>query len=98
MPQTPKLAWPFNVSSTGAVDQVEQDTDEEIAACCYAILATEVGTRTELIEFGIEDPTLLVGGVDPDVLLITLERWEPRAVTLATEDLVDLVQSVEVRI
>lgn len=97
MATTPKFAYPFSVVA-GHVQVVEQDDPAEVEACVYYVLATEEGSRMELPDFGVADPTLLEGGVDPAVLLAAVAEWEPRAEGLATETIDDLVQKVQVQV
>lgn len=80
----PHFALPFRFSPPAAV--TEQDSLEEIADCCVAILLCPYQFRVELPEFGLPDPTFSMPTVDLNVIRTVVDRWEPRAaMTLDTE-------------
>lgn len=93
MTAIPKLRVPIEMGSTG-LRTVEQDSEDEIAQCAYAILATERGSRLEQPEFGITDPTFEQGGMDLGEALLALATWEPRAEVEAEQEIEDLTASV----
>jgi phage baseplate assembly protein W len=85
MTDLPHFALPFRFDRGSAV-VVEQDSTDDVVACCTAVLLCPVGFRAELPEFGIEDPTFSQGQVDADTLVSAVRRWEPRAeITFAQE-------------
>lgn len=91
MRAVPKSRVPFDLGT------VEQDSREEIAQCVYVICATPLGSRSDQPEFGISDVAFRKGGVDLTEIRAAIERWEPRAVDLFTdEELLSFVQTVEV--
>ena len=92
----PKIKMPFRIegSSTGLI---EQDTPDEIAQCVYTILATEIGTRDEMPDFGISDQAHLKGGADIGEIAQAIEDWERRVdVTDFEEEWNDIKQRVRV--
>jgi phage baseplate assembly protein W len=95
--QIPKFDIPFTVSGGKAV-VVEQDSDEEIVDCVYAILATERGERAEEPTFGLPDPAFREAGADLDQIRSVAEEWEPRARTLTESDFDGIVQKVRVSV
>lgn len=97
MTDAPHFTYPFEVASSG-VKVVEQDSIDEIATCVYAILATEEGTRQELPDFGLEDPTFALNGLSEEQLREVVEQWEPRAELLTEIEWSQLVQKVQVRV
>lgn len=94
----PHLALPFRFAA-GAANVVEQDSLDEVRQCVYAVLATPIGHRPDLDEFGIEEQALRQGGADVDGLIDAVSRWEPRApVDLTASEIVDLAQQVRVEV
>lgn len=103
MTDVPHFSLPFRFAGGNAAE-TEQDSLDEIADCCYAILVCPVGFRVELPAFGITDPAFTLPGPDVDEIRLALETWEPRAVAVleehpdAIDELVARVQvSVQVR-
>jgi phage baseplate assembly protein W len=74
----PKLKLPLRMDSHGFAT-VDQDSDRDVQQCAYAVLATELGSRVELPDFGITDQALRKHGADRQELDAALARWEPRA-------------------
>lgn len=66
--------------------EAEQDSDEDVDACVYAILATPLGHLTHLPEFGTPDQAFRQGGADLDELERCVEQWEDRADVAALRD------------
>jgi phage baseplate assembly protein W len=95
--RVPKLKVPVEMGTTG-LKTVEQDSDDEIAQCVYAVLATERGTRIEEPDFGITDPTFEMNGLDTGEALLQIHTWEPRADVEIEEDIEDLVDEVRVEV
>lgn len=94
MTDIPHLAYPFRLDGLGHARVVEQDTVDEIANCCTVILKTPIGSRSELPEFGYEDPTFSGRTVNVEDVIQVLERWEPRADLQVVSSLVhDLTES-----
>jgi phage baseplate assembly protein W len=103
MADTPHFALPFQWSTAAggglAALEVEQESMDEISACCEAIIRTVQGQRTSLPTFGRpalefnEDPALT-----SSVLTQALQEFEPRVAPLisaAPDDADDLTQVVE---
>jgi phage baseplate assembly protein W len=81
----PHFALPFRLAGDGSFAVVEQDSDDEVVQSVEILLRTRVGSRIELPEYGIEDPTFTVV---PDIagILDAIADWEPRAqVTIGDE-------------
>lgn len=98
MTDVPHFALPFRFSTPHAA-VTEQDSLDEIADCCYAILACPMGYRVELPTFGLIDPTFSMPGPDVDEIREAIETWEERAALLlsAQPDALDvLISRVEV--
>lgn len=89
----PKLRVPLEMGARG-LRTVEQDSVDEVAQCVYAILATPLGSRLEQPEFGIEDDTFELQPLDLSAWQEAIASWEPRARTLADQDLEDGVTHV----
>lgn len=97
MATTPHLKIPFEVND-GQVAVVEQDSIDDVTGCVFSVLATERGTRPELPEFGLADPTFRLGGVDLDELRDVVEEWEPRAEVFTEAQWDQLLEEVRVRV
>lgn len=60
---------------------VEQDTPDDVAMCCAAILAYPLGSRVERPDFGVEDQAFHEQGAGLVEIRQALSAWEPRAHT-----------------
>jgi hypothetical protein len=75
----PHFDLPFQFIGSANASVVEQDSLDDVTNCVTACVATVIGQRQELPEFGIPDLTLQTQPVyRPDVLAQVLS-WEPRA-------------------
>jgi phage baseplate assembly protein W len=74
----PQFAFPFHFEADGRAAVVEQNSDQEVIDCVEVLLRTPVGSRDDLPEYGIDDPTF---ETEPDVaaILDAIDDWEPRA-------------------
>jgi hypothetical protein len=90
----PHFSLPFRFAGPRAAVS-EQDSLDEIADCCVAILTCPQGFRIELPRFGLPDPTFTMPGPSLDVVRTAIETWEPRASTVLDEypDLLDVLVS-----
>lgn len=88
----PQFKIPFQMDSSGFIREVEQDTDEEILQNAVVVLRYRNGQRLELPEFGIPDQTFLQGGVNMDVIVGAIQRWEP---DVEVEDILNILQDGE---
>jgi phage baseplate assembly protein W len=78
--EAPQIALPFEITPSGTVREVEQDTLDEIAMSVQAILLYRLGDRTELPDFGIPEPTFAMMTEDLSAALASaVSRWEDRA-------------------
>jgi phage baseplate assembly protein W len=98
-PTIPKLAVPLRMGERGLAT-VEQGSPEEVAACVYALLATERGSRLGDPDYGVEE-----AGFDPfppddaiDEWVVQIENYEPRARVRTTAELEDLIARVSIRV
>lgn len=98
MAQVPHIKLPLTINPGGTA-VVEQDSDEEIRQCVELILRTEVGSRIEVPEFGIED---LAFSGEPDLIeqevLRAVREWEPRARAIAEAEIFELSAKVGIEI
>lgn len=79
-PLIPKLSIPLTMGAHG-LESVEQGSIDEITGCVYAIIATPLGSRVELPDFGVEDPTFEQLPLDLEIqFMAAVAEWEPRAV------------------
>lgn len=68
---------PLVVTSGGALGSLAQGSEVEIANAVAMVLATPVGDRRSVPDFGLPDPLGL--GVDPVLAADVITEWEPRA-------------------
>lgn len=78
-PDTPQIAYPFEILSSGKVREIEQDSIDEIAMSVEMILRYPLGYREELPEFGAPDLTFTTAADTSQILADHVTRWEPRA-------------------
>lgn len=93
---TPHFAHPFRIGQSVAV--VDQDTDEEILGCVWAICSTEVESRDEVPEFGVEDLAFRSEAEVTQEVVEAVREWEPRVDTDATTEIEDLIMRTEVNV
>lgn len=98
--EIPRLRYPFEMQILDRGPAVvEQGSVHDVAQCVYSVLGTELGERQELPDFGIEDPTFLLGGADVEEIREVVEEWEPRADTSLTDaQWTGVIQEVRVRV
>lgn len=97
MPTTiPKLSIPLRFTG-GRLAVVEQGSDDEIAACVYAVIATPRGSRLEEPDFGVEDAEFDELPLDTDEWVEQVGIWEPRAEVSTSEEIEEMVDNVIVR-
>jgi phage baseplate assembly protein W len=97
---TPHFAFPFQLGKDGAFQVVEQDSLDEIVQSVQVLVGTQLGSREELPEYGIEDPTFSAP-VDVVAIQTSIEEWEDRAAvdierSMSTVD--ELLQNVVITI
>ena len=95
MAETPHFKFPFRIIGNSATT-IEQDSDEDILGCVEAILRTEVGSRDELPEFGVDDLAFRAGESVEAEVVGSVTEWEPRVAASATaEEIEDMIMKVE---
>lgn len=84
----------------GGLATVEQGSVEEIAACVYALISTERGSRLEDPDYGVEDASFDQFPPEDaiDEWLVQIQRYEPRARVRTLAELEDLIAHVIVRV
>lgn len=92
-PAIPKFRVPLQLQN-GRLALVEQDSEDNVAACVYAILAYERGSRLEDPNFGVDDPSFETVPVDTDEWLEQIAAYEPRAQVQTTEEILELTETV----
>lgn len=99
MPVIPKLKVPLQMGTLGLAT-VEQDSPEEVAACVYAIVTTERGSRLENPDYGCEalefDQMPLTDGLDE--VLTQIGKYEPRARVRTAQEIEDMVGVLQIRV
>lgn len=95
MPDAPGFAYPLRLHAAG-VDQVEQDSIDDIFSTAFFAARTPLGWRVDAPGFGINDPTF---ELDPTPGIVRdLERSDPRLALVATEQRDDLALQVQLLI
>lgn len=89
-PLIPKLSIPPRLQN-GRLAVCEQDSQENVAACVYAVLSYEEGQRIEDPDFGIEDPTFEQLPVDVEEWMEKIGIYEPRAEVQTEQELLELL-------
>jgi phage baseplate assembly protein W len=96
-PAIPKLRVPLRLEN-GRLGICEQDSQENVAACVYAILSYERGSRVEDPEFGVEDPSFDQQPLDLDEWLEQIATYEPRARVTTQQEVDELIAVVLVEV
>lgn len=94
---TPHFTHPFRIVGTSAAT-VEQDSDEDILTCVWAICSTEIESRDELPEFGIEDLAFRDEEEVRAEVVDAVREWEPRVEADATTEIEELIMKVQIEI
>lgn len=95
--EVPKLAVPLRAVG-GRLATVEQDSEENVAAAVYAILAYERGSRIEDADFGVESPVFETIPLDVSEWLEQISKYEPRAEVETKQDVEELIGDVLVNV
>lgn len=72
-----RFALPLRVDGRGRFSTVTVGSVEDIASCVAVVIATPVGSRVEIPEFGA--PRSEFTGPDPAGIVAAVDEWEPRA-------------------
>jgi hypothetical protein len=99
-PTVPRLKVPIQMGSNGSLATVEQDSQEEIAASVYALIATLRGSLLEEPDLGVEETAWEQFPPDDalDEWLVQIEEWVPEAQVTTAAELEDLMTLVEVAV
>lgn len=81
----PHLKIPFKFGHNGHAEVVEQDSDDDVTQCVFAVLNTPVGFRLEIPTFGVRKAVLEDNGPSLPMLEAALEEWVPRASSTLTD-------------
>lgn len=96
-PTIPKLRVPLRLEN-GRLALVEQDSQDNVAACVYSILSYERGSRIEDPDFGVESRLFDQMPVDVDEWLEQIAAYEPRAEVQTEQEVGDLIGAVLVEV
>lgn len=96
-PAIPKLRVPLRLEN-GRLALVEQDSQDNVAACVYTILSYERGARLEDPDFGVEDPTFATMPLDVDEWFEQIAAYEPRAEVTTEQEVGDLIGAILVEV
>lgn len=91
----PRLALPIRLDGT-TLATVEQDSEDDVLQCAFAVVAYERGSRWEDPEFGIEDPTFGTEPIDTTDWITAINRYEPRAAVSTAEDVSEIASKIRV--
>jgi hypothetical protein len=72
----PHIAYPARLVN-GRLATVDQNSPEDVSKCLLPLFSIEQGTREELPEYGVPDPTF--EGFDEADARAVIAEWEPRA-------------------
>lgn len=93
----PKLGIPVRMRGTRLGD-VEQDSEDDVAQCVYAVAATELGSREERRDYGVTSPLFRQGGADLAEIQAAVDRWEPRATLETSQELRDFLDLIRLEV
>lgn len=96
MVRVPQFAVPFSVVD-GTVQEIEQDSLEEVGDCIEAILRTPEGSRIDAPDFGRPDLVFTQVGaraVNAEPYLRVIEEQEPRASVIGSAEIEDAVERI----
>lgn len=85
MTVVPHFDLPFRFTA-GHAAVVEQDSSDDISNCVDAVLLTRIGSRVEMPEFGIPDPTFDIQPIELQGMFAALVEQEPRAYVLIDQE------------
>jgi phage baseplate assembly protein W len=66
----------------GSAQVNEQDSNDDVADCVYAVCVTNPGDRAELPDFGLVDPAFGQEPLNASAVQNQIAQWEPRAPVL----------------
>jgi hypothetical protein len=95
--EVPHFAALFAIGRNGAA-VVEQDSEDDKAACVYRVAVCPQGFREDLPDFGIPQLARKAVPLNLDALQATIELWEPRADLTVSQQIEALNEAVEIDI
>lgn len=96
-PTIPKLRIPLQMQN-GRLALVEQDSADNVAACVFAILAYERGSRIEDPNFGVESLVFDQWPLDLSEWLEQIARYEPRASIETEQEISEALGRIGVKV
>lgn len=93
----PKLKIPIALVG-GELVTVEQGTEDEVAQCVYAIVATPLGSRIDDTQFGVEDPTFDQLPIDSAEMLAAVNTYEPAAAVEVAQEVAEFTDRIVVEV
>jgi hypothetical protein len=75
----PQFQLPFKFTPDGSTQEIEYNSVTEIQQAVWAILSYIKGQLMVDANFGVDDPTFAINGLDIDILLDQVTEYEPRA-------------------
>jgi hypothetical protein len=81
----PHFAFPFTFTAANGAAVYEQDSIDEILTCATLIASCPQGAWPDQPAFGIPSPLFAQAPINPNGILQSITRWEPRAVATAVE-------------
>lgn len=90
----PIFARPFRLDPwSGEFFTLEQDTEEEVTQAIAVLLETPVGSRIEMMTYGVPD-LLFKTEIDRSAIAAAIAEHEPRATALVTDEVDTLDQLI----
>jgi phage baseplate assembly protein W len=97
MAESPHFDRPFRLAgSSFAV--VEQDSDEELTNCAWAIVSTEIGSRDETPDFGVPDLPFRDPEYVSSTLVSAVRQWEPRLNAEAEASIQEMIMTANLEV
>ena len=102
--EVPHFAIPFHFHNHGDSFKphvVEQDTIEEIFQSVEVLVRTQLGSRIDEPEYGVEEQAFIHRGPDLDAYLSAIAQWESRASVSAEfnqEQILELIFEVHLQV
>ncbi|WP_243061134.1 GPW/gp25 family protein [Nocardioides sp. SR21] len=79
------LALPLQVTSSGQLAALEQDSPLEVAQSVALLIGTRPGERRSVPDYGAQD--MVAVGIDPAAIAAAVEDHEPRVSAVLVDEL-----------